>query len=109
MVTRYGSRVSVACDVILAGDRISGKGLMLDVSSPGCLIECQQPVQVGDYVRLRVFLPDRAYPFDVPLAAVRWVEGGRMGLEFIRSSEADQARLAAFVQEHATAVKSAVS
>jgi hypothetical protein len=37
---------------------------------------------------------------NVPLAAVRWVDGGRAGVEFIRSSKADQVRLATLMRRY---------
>ncbi len=101
MVARYGPRVSVSCNAILAGERSFCEGRVLDVSLPGCLIECVHALQVGDYVQLRLFLPDQAMPMNVLLAAVRWVDSARVGVEFIRSSEEDQARLVKFVHRHA--------
>lgn len=75
-------------------------GRVLDVSLSGCLIECAHTLKVGDYVHLRVFLPDEAGPLNVPLAAVRWVDNAKVGVEFIRSSEEDQQRLGGFVHRH---------
>jgi PilZ domain-containing protein len=100
MVKRYGPRVGLTCKVILAGERSSCEGRVLDVSLPGCLIECDHSLRVGDYVRLRLFFPDQARPMNVPLAAVRWVDRARVGVEFIRSSKSDQARLATLVRQH---------
>ena len=40
MVKRYGPRVELACKVVLAADRSRYEGRVLDVSLPGCLIEC---------------------------------------------------------------------
>jgi len=100
MVKRYGPRVELICKVILAGDQSCCEGRVLDVSLPGCLIECVHPLRVGDYVQLRLFLPDQARPMNVPLAAVRWVDSGRAGVEFIRSSKADQVRLATLMRRH---------
>jgi len=45
------------------------------------------PLHVGDYVQLRLFFPDQARPMDVSLAAVRWIDGKKIGVEFIRSSK----------------------
>jgi PilZ domain len=98
MVKRYGPRVELTCKVILAGDQSCYEGRVLDVSLPGCLVECVHTLHVGDYVQLRLFFPDHARPMNVPLAAVRWVDGVRVGVEFIRSSKTDQARLATLVQ-----------
>jgi hypothetical protein len=99
MVKRYGPRVEIPCKVVLAGDESYYEGRVLDVSLPGCLIECVHTLHKGDYVQLRLFFPDQARPMNVPLAAVRWIEGSRVGVEFIRSSKDDQIRLATLVQQ----------
>lgn len=98
MVKRYGPRVELTCKVVLAGDRSRYEGRVLDVSLPGCLIECVHALHVGDYVQLRLFFPDQARPMDVSLAAVRWIDGKKIGVEFIRSSKDDQVRLATLVR-----------
>ncbi|SLM48181.1 protein of unknown function [Nitrospira japonica] len=100
MVSRYGPRVPVVGQAVLAGSHTSCEGRVLDLSVPGCLIECPHRLHVGEYVRLRVSLPDGGAAMTVSLAAVRWVCGNRVGLEFIRSSNADQHRLNAFVSRH---------
>jgi c-di-GMP-binding flagellar brake protein YcgR len=51
-------------------------------------------------IQLKLFLPDDQPAISVPLAVVRWAKDGRLGLEFIRSSEEDQVRLKRFVQRH---------
>jgi len=97
-VNRYGPRVAFTCKVILTGEDSSCEGQALDLSLPGCLIECVHSLKVGDYVQLRLFLPDHAVPMDIPLAAVRWINSAKVGVEFIRSSEEDQRRLSAIVR-----------
>ena len=98
MKSRYSQRVSVACSVIFCGDSGVGEGRILDVSLPGCLLESAARLKTGDYVQLRLFLPDLQSPLHVPLAAVRWVEGNRVGLEFIRTSHEERSRLELFVR-----------
>jgi PilZ domain len=98
MKTRYSQRVSAACSVIFCGDSGVGEGRILDVSLPGCLLESAARLKAGDYVQLRLFLPDLQSPLHVPLAAVRWVEGNRVGLEFIRTSHEERNRLEVFVR-----------
>jgi hypothetical protein len=100
MVTRYGPRVPVTANVLLAGDRTSCDGRVLNMSTPGCLIECMHRLRVGDYVQLRILLPDHSAPVNVPLAVIRWVNGKRAGVEFIRSSKVDQHRLTTLVHRH---------
>jgi PilZ domain len=100
MEHRYSERIPVVCGAVFAADGVNGEGRVIDVSLPGCLMESPESVKVGEYVRLRLFLPDSPSPLNVPLAVVRRVEGNLIGLEFIQSSQNDQLRLTRFVRKH---------
>ena len=98
MQARYSQRIAVDCAVMFAGDSGMGEGRALDVSLPGCLLESPEKMFEGDYVQLRLFLPDAPTPLQVSLAAIRWVNGTRVGLEFIRTTTDQQCRLKHFVR-----------
>ncbi len=98
MEERYSVRVPTDCSVVFAGEVLIGEGRIIDVSLPGCLMESLDSPKPGDYIQLKLFLPDQQPAIRVFLAVVRWTEGNRSGVEFIRSSEADQTRLTRFVQ-----------
>ena len=98
MRNRYSQRVPMNCSVMFAGDNCVGEGRILDISLPGCLLESPKQMIAGEYLQLRSFLPDHQAPLHVPLAAVRWVEGSKLGIEFIRTSEDEQRRLEQFVR-----------
>ncbi|WHZ21773.1 MAG: hypothetical protein OJF47_000885 [Nitrospira sp.] len=98
MQARYSQRVPVECPIMFAGESAVGEGRMLDLSIPGCLLESPQKMSAGEYVQLRLFLPDLQMPVHVPLAAVRWVNDFRVGIEFIRTSRDEQRRLEQFVR-----------
>lgn len=100
MKHRYSPRVPVEGSAVFANDTLTGEGRVIDLSLPGCLLETPKSVRSGDYVQLKLSLPDQKPPMNVPLAVVRWVAGNRLGLEFIRSSEEDQARLSSFFRGH---------
>lgn len=100
MEDRYSSRVPVECPIIFAGETVMGEGRVIDVSSPGCLMESSQPVRSGDYLRLKLFLPDGRSAISIPLAVVRWVKNNQFGVEFIRTSEVDEFRIKRFVRLH---------
>jgi PilZ domain len=100
MEGRYSPRVPVECAAVFSGESGMGEGRVLDLSLPGCLIESPKAAKAGDYVRLKLCLPDGQPAVDVLLAVVRWAKGNRLGVEFIRSSEEDGARLNHFVQRH---------
>ena len=98
MQTRYSQRVSVECSAMFAGENVVSEGRVLDLSLPGCLLESPQKMSVGEYLQLRLFLPDRNTPLHVALAAIRWAHGSKFGIEFIRTSQDDQHRLEQFIQ-----------
>ena len=100
MQTRYSQRVSVDFSVMFAGESIVGEGRILDLSLPGCLLESPEKMTAGEYLQLRLFLPDRPTPLHVTLAAVRWVNGSKLGIEFIRTTQDEQHRLEQFVRRH---------
>lgn len=100
MASRCGTRVSLECSVVYAGEMTVGEGRVRNVSLSGCQLEgAQKMMNRGDSVHLRVFIPDHHIPLNIPLAIVRWVENNRVGLEFIRSSQEDQIRLTRFVKQ----------
>lgn len=109
MRTRYSQRISVSCSVVFAGDAGVGEGRILDVSMPGCLLEGADMLKMNDYVQLRIFLPDLQTPLHIPLAVVRWVDGFKVGLEFIRTSRQEQNRLEQFVHRRMELLGSGVS
>jgi hypothetical protein len=78
---------------------VAGEGRTIDVTLPGCMLETSSHLDLGQYVQLRVFLPDQEYPLEVELAAVRWIEGKRAGLEFIRTSDEEYVRLVRFIND----------
>jgi hypothetical protein len=70
-----------------------GQGQLVNLSVPGCLLKTTMKLKVGQYADLRLSFATSPVPLQIKLAAVRWVKGGQVGLEFIRMSEADQTRL----------------
>ena len=93
MKARYSHRKPVQCTCALSCEDTIGQGQLVNLSVPGCLLKTGMKLQVGQYVDMRVSFATSQSPLKVKLAAVRWVNGWEAGIEFIRMSEADQARL----------------
>jgi len=100
MKPRYNKRVPLKGWAIFSNDDCFGQGRVLDFTSPGCRIESLQRVKRGQYLELRILLPGQTSLFTVKLAAVRWTEETRFGVEFIRMDKLEQQMLDAFMAEH---------
>ena len=98
MRLRYCERVQTAFPVIFAGDSCVGEGTVLNVSVPGCEIYSKKPVEPGTYLEMKVLVPDSRSSISVELAKVRWRNGYRFGVEFIRMPGEDQVRLGRWVK-----------
>lgn len=92
MKSRYSSRKHVDCTVSIAADGLIGQGRVLDLSVPGCSVETGLHLKLGQSLRLKLLFPN-GHTMGIGLAIVRWVDGWKAGIEFIRMAQADQARL----------------
>lgn len=100
MKLRYCSRISTEFPVIFAGDSYVGEGTVLNVSVPGCEVYSKKAVEPGAYLEMKVLVPDNGSSLCVGLARVRWCDGRRFGVEFIRMPGEDQVRLGRLVKKH---------
>lgn len=91
------ARVPVSYPVMFQTDWYMDEGELLDLSLPGCAIESSRCLIRDEYVRLQVLLPHHAVRVEV--AKVRWADGNRFGLEFLKMPEADKNRLLGLVQD----------
>jgi len=99
MRLRSCKRVTVDYPVIFAGESYVGEGTVTNVSVPGCAVRSQKPVELGAYLEMKLLVPEGAPPVSVGLAKVRWRNGQRFGVEFIRVPGEDQVRLGRLVKE----------
>lgn len=96
---RYCPRVHSNLPVVFTSENCVGEGTVFNVSIPGCAIQSRKRIQPGAYLEMRVLVPDTASPLHVGLAKVRWCEGRRFGVEFIRMPGEDQIRLGRLVKK----------
>lgn len=100
MKGRYSQRVSVKGAVTFSSAAgLNGKGTVLDLTVPGCMIESTLPPRKGDSVLLNLFIPEFGAHFYVSMGIVRWVEGHRFGVEFIGMEQNDRLRYNAYVAD----------
>jgi hypothetical protein len=72
-------------------------GRVLDLTIPGWSPLGLKGILTGDYLKLHLHLPDHQTPLSVPLAAVRWIDESRCGVDPILMDADDQLRLSRFM------------
>ena len=100
MKPRYRERVQVKIPVMFTIGTHLGEGRVLDLTVPGCLIESPVKVHKGQSLQLKMYLPGLKRPLSVGLALVRWTDGKKFGVEFIRMEEPERLLLNRFMAQH---------
>ena len=85
---------------MFAGVPFIGEGILHNLSQVGCRIECHRSVLEGSYMTLRILLPNDERSLSIDLAAIRWVREQCFGVEFLRISDTEQARLNRTLAHH---------
>jgi hypothetical protein len=104
MKPRYKERIALRSRVTFTLGSHSGEGRLLDLTSPGCLIESSVAIQKGQSLQLIMFLPGLKSPLTIMLGVVRWTNGQRFGVEFIKMDETNRLGLNQFMSRHLPAV-----
>ena len=100
MTRRYSERIAVQCPVVFTMGSMVGEGEVVDLTNPGCLIQSAAGLKKGESLQLKMFLPGVKSPLMVALGVVRWTNGSRFGVEFIKMNEPDRAQLTEFISQH---------
>src|SRR5438445_2393855 len=77
--------------IAFGGAHKKGKGIARDLSLGGCMIETDTPLPVDTLLELKVFVDEHEMPVEVA-ASVRWADGQRMGIKFLRIRDPDRFR-----------------
>jgi hypothetical protein len=96
MITRYSDRISVSCTASIVSEGLLGTGQVMNLGVPGCQIETNLHLKVGQALQLKLMFPS-GRPLSITLGFVRWTNGSIVGIEFVRMSEEDQSRLRGIV------------
>jgi hypothetical protein len=92
MKPRYYPRVAVQGSAVFTVGGFTGKGQVLDLTVPGCLIDSPLVPNKGDSLVLRMNLPQEGVTFRVARGVVRWVLGTCFGVEFIEMDQRERVR-----------------
>jgi len=77
--------------------KLSGIGVVYDVSLKGVRVTSEAPMNPGDQVTMLLRLPKQVAPLAVERATVRWVKDQTFGLEFMHLTSTAATRLQRFL------------
>ena len=70
--------------VIFGGAPFVGEGVLTNLSLMGCSVLCDREVLCGSDVRVSVLLPNQTAALSIDLGTIKWVQGDKFGVEFLR-------------------------
>ena len=77
----------------ISGGQREGQGRTLDLSTGGCKIETDLPVDVGATFECRIYVPGLDWPLRIDEAQVRWVKARTFGIQFTKIQSEEAAKL----------------
>ena len=96
---REYSRVRAQFSLLFKNKDTDGKGRLVDLSIRGCAFESDIPLIKGDILQVTLKMPDGRPPLEIEAAVVRYAQGIRFGMEFLRMQDRAEKALRQFVEE----------
>ena len=102
---REYARVKAELTLTFKGTQVEGQGRLVDLSIRGCSLETDQIPRRDDILQLTLKMPNERPPVDIEAAVVRFTQGIRVGMEFLRINEKSEKELREFVEERLARMK----
>ncbi len=93
-------RVDVDYPVTFAGDRLSGGGTLTNLTIAGAEIRSQVDCPIDAHLSISLQASGARPPIVVTLAVVRWKQGDRFGVEFVRFDGHSKQQLEDMLNQH---------
>ena len=100
MIRKSHPRFVVHCVLSGVAMGCAEKGRILDSDHAGALRPTAHSLIDGDYLALKLQVPDAGRPVSVSLAKVTWVQGERFGVELLLMDIDERLRLNCFFEAH---------
>jgi hypothetical protein len=90
------SQIAINCILAKGSDGLEGDGCVYDISAPHRNVSPPEKLRAGDYVRLRLWLPDEDSHISIDLAEVEWIENHWIKVDLLSVSPEVRTRLRQF-------------
>lgn len=100
MPTTPLSRMMFNCILNRGRAGLEAEGCLYDMAAPDQELSAVDKLRVGDYVKVRLWLPDEDAHIAVDLAEVEWIESHWLKVDLLSVTPENQARLNQFKSVH---------
>ena len=91
-------RHPIEIPVLLSGHHGDARGRTADLSLGGCTFITARPCRDISQLNVRLEVPSESHPLTVEAAAVRSVQGRRIGMEFLHAKPEEKARIGRLIE-----------
>lgn len=98
MQPRCRTRIHVGYPAHIQSDTGAAAGVLLDLSSTGCMVRSDIELNEGAYLALQIAVAQEPTPLAVEVSVVRWIKDGLFGVEFLRYSQGARERVMDLVE-----------
>lgn len=98
MSIRFGSQITIDCMLSKGVDGLRGDGCVYELSTSRRQVSNPSKLRAGDYVKVRLWLPDESDHLLIDLAEIQWIKDHWIKVEIISISAAGQVRLKRFME-----------
>ncbi|MGQ0667273.1 MAG: hypothetical protein ACT4O4_09580 [Nitrospiraceae bacterium] len=98
MAGRLSSMRTIECLLTGVRDQLEADGCILEPSTDHSTVISPDRLESGDYVKIRLWLPNETQAITISLAEIQWIKGNWLAIEAIQMSHQERLKLRQFVQ-----------
>jgi hypothetical protein len=97
-MAKQQSRITIDCMLAKGVEGLKGDGCIYEMTSSDLRIANPSTLKVGEYVKVRLWLPEEDSHILIDLAEIQWVQGHWIKIDLVVVSPTGQKRLEQFVK-----------
>jgi len=97
MVSGFRPHIAIDCMLSSGDEGLKGDGCIYEISATEPQLISPDTLKAGEYVKLRLWLPDESSYILIDLAEIEWVENNWIKVDVLISSQMSQGRLRQFL------------
>lgn len=89
---------TIECLLTGVSQQLQADGRILEPADDHCAVISPDRLESGDYVKIRLWLPNETEAMTIRLAEIRWIKGNWLAIEAIQMSDQERMKLSQFVR-----------